>query len=537
MNKMLRILPFLLVLVIVFGLQVKWDVENKHLPFLDPFGRESSVGTTTVNRPVHVQGTDQYLWLQGPDLVVAQIDPRTGAVTETKRPVPDMDIYTLTTFKMVGEQIFWIGKDEQVKTAQWNGGAWSKPHVITKGARTLTAFAAGGKQFLLTGAGGQLVLYEIQSGQPTAVQSFPIQKASEIAFQIDQAGSVRVGVVDNPNSEYYELNVLTIDPAAPAQTVHHQVGDLSLPSGTSILEANYAIDATHSYFLLTKAGKGGNRSLDLYAVNLAQPDKAKRIVRRDAGNSNVDLMSSFSASPAAGQAQDVPFVFVAATSKNPRVEGYEVFRSTLVGGEWKAPVEQVTNMRGVTSNPVLVEAPAHVSVVFATQSSYDSFKLHYTSSDSAYAAATNQLTEDDYTDAAMSAPQYFGMAFISMFMAFGWPFLSYLYLLYFVFRKEAAIYDHATRHLTIAVGLYVVSQIVIFLNYGKIERFELYAPTWLQGGVMITIALLVMAGLSYGLALWFGRTRYERHAVVEFSYFFLLNAWMVLLGFSYFVAT
>jgi hypothetical protein len=44
--------------------------------------------------------------------------------------------------------------------------------------------------------------------------------------------------------------------------------------------------------------------------------------------------------------------------------------------------------------------------------------------------------------------------------------------------------------------------------------------------------------VSYFLTkVFYSRLRYERQALPEFSYYFAINAWTVLLGFSYFMAT
>jgi len=537
MKKILRVLPFLIVLLLVYGLQVKGDVENKFMPFTEPFGRETQVGTMTINRAPQVLGDNRYAFVQGEELIIAKIDPATRQVSEERRPVPNADIYSQTTFRLQGDMIYWLGKDQGVKQARWENGHWSGEKVIAAKSKAIHVEQAAGKTLLFTGSGSELKVLDVSGDEVKEVAHYAFVRPVAIGGSQSADGRVHIGVVDSTASELYELHYLTFDPAQMKGGPAMMVRGVSLPSGSQIYESAFGIDKSNAYYLLTKASKSGSRVMQIFAMPLGQPGPAQEVPFQKHATSELDLTSSYLAYAAPGQSVNLPFVFVANTTKNPRVSGDEVFVSHLQGGAWNPEqVQKVTNTRQATLNPVFDRQGDEMTVVFSTQSFFDQFEVHYTSTNKDYAAATNVLTRDDYLEGMMSVPRYIGFSLISLFMAVAWPVLSYLYLLYFVLSNEDSLYDHVNRHLLIAVVLYLAAQAYLFLSFGKFNNFDIYAPEWMQSGMAVIFILFVMGLFSYLCAYLFGKSRYERNALAEFSYFFALNVWTALLGFSYFLA-
>jgi len=175
-------------------------------------------------------------------------------------------------------------------------------------------------------------------------------------------------------------------------------------------------------------------------------------------------------------------------------------------------------------------------VVFTVFTSFNEYVIHYNSDAPSYAAATNVLTGDDYEYSVLQVPQYLGMMVVLFVLVMAWPVLAYVYLIWYLIKDEDELYDQPNRHFMIAIALYLLVQIAVFLNYGKFDQIALYGPEWMLSPVWFSLLIIGMGVLSWGFAYMFGRIRYERHALAEFNYFFGLNTWMVTLALSYFMA-
>ncbi|MGZ6525401.1 MAG: hypothetical protein ACXVDB_09905, partial [Tumebacillaceae bacterium] len=124
-------------------MQTKWATDNQVKPFLEPFGRESAAGHTSVNRPVQVLDQNHFVWLGDTDLKIATVDPATQKVTTESRQAPDDDLFSHTLYTMVGDDIFWIGNQDVLKRSTWQQGKWSEPVTIAKNANSVYAVQIG----------------------------------------------------------------------------------------------------------------------------------------------------------------------------------------------------------------------------------------------------------------------------------------------------------------------------------------------------------------------------------------------------------
>jgi hypothetical protein len=533
MKKFLKVFPFLLVFVCVFALQVKLDVDNRHRPFLEPFGRESQAGTTTANRQPQVLGDHTYAWLQSPNIIIATLDPAGQQIKKEERPAPADDLFASTLFRLEGDDLFWVGNKRVLKHATWKGGKWTQTEEIGKDANSVHTLPFGEATLLLTGSGNQLKLSKLAGGILQEVKSFTANKVVQIAAQTDAKGTIHVSAVNQIASDTYDLLYLTIDGKTGAATEPKKLQSLHLDSSSIIDDMTFGIDKTHGYSIMTyKSGRSNNKDLRVYSFPLDNPAAGKLSRLSDAGAPD----TSYTAYAAPGQGDSLKFVFVAEWSKNPRIEGRELFLSTLQNGQWKGDMQRLTNTLKVAVNPVFDQKGDVTTVLFAVLSGYDEYEMYYTSDDPAYAAATNVLVKDDYVKSAMQVPQYLGMAMILLVMVMAWPVLSYVYLLYLVLKKEDQLYDRPTVHLFVAILLNLATQAWVFLSYGKFENIQLYAPEWMSspGGFMLLLAILSL--VTYAFTWMFGKIRYERYALAEFNYFFGLNVWLVILGLSYYMA-
>ena len=537
MKSFLKFLPFVLMFLLTFGMQVYLDTENTNKPFLDPYGRATQAGTMTPNRPPQVLGEDRYAWLQGTNLTLSTVKAEGKQVTEEKRPLPDQDIYSRTLFQLIGDEIVWIGQDGTLKHAVWQNGAWSAPQEIGKSAESISTAQVGGKQLVLAGVDRQLKIWEVANGRLQELRSFPMKRLVYVNAATGADNILHVATVDQSSETTYSLGYLTVDPAKRIVSDLTLTKELTLSSGTLVYDSSFGIDKTHGYYLLTyKSNRRDNRQLYTYTFPLNNPKATEEVKFTGADSLNIDFEFSYGAYPLQGQGEDLPFVFSASYEKNPRATGFEVFRTTLQGGAWKPETtKRLSNLHKVTLNPVIVKSGEDTTVLFTRMSSYSDFEVWYTSDNKAYASSTNQLTKDDYLQAAMTVPKYIGIAIISLFIAMAWPVLSYCYLIYLVLKNEDVLYDRPNRHLLVAVAIYLVCQYWVFFSYAKLDNFSLYAPEWLQGNAMIALVMFGLAVLSYLFTMLFAKVRYERNAIAEFSYYFGINMWTVLLSFSYFM--
>ncbi|MGB8956118.1 MAG: hypothetical protein WCC10_12140, partial [Tumebacillaceae bacterium] len=464
MKRFLKFVPFLLMFVLTFGMQVYLDTENTYKPFLDPFGRETQAGTMTPNRPPQVLGDDRYAWLHGPNLVISTVKAESKQVTEENRPLPDQDIYSRTLFQLVGDDLFWIGKSSVLKHAVWQNGKWSAPQELGKEAESIYAAQVGGKRLLIAGVDQQLKVWNVAANGMQELRSFPAKRLVYVSGATGADNILHVGAVDQTSESNYELSYLTVDAAKGQVSDLTMTKELALSSGNMIYDSSFGIDKKNGYYLLTyKSNRRDNRQLYAFTFPLNKPAAVQEVKFEGADNQNIDFEFSYGAYPLQGQGEDLPFVFSASYVKNPRSSGFEVFRSTLQGGKWKSDsTERLSNLHRVTLNPVITKHGEDTTVLFTQMSSYEDYQVWYNSDNRNYVSSTNQLTKDDYLQSAMSVPKYIGIAIISLFIAMAWPVLSYCYLIFYVLKNEDALYDRPNRHLLIAVAIYLVSQYWVF---------------------------------------------------------------------------
>ncbi|ASS75739.1 hypothetical protein CIG75_12595 [Tumebacillus algifaecis] len=539
MKSFLRIFPYFLVFVIVFLLQIKWDAENRVLPFLEPYGRETSIGTATPNRPAQVLGDQRYAWLSEQELIIATIDPAKQTSELEKRPVPSPDIYTTTTFRYSGNDLYWVGAKRVLKHAAWENGAWGAVTSFDPDVISMELLDLGEQSYILVGTETGLKIYAATGNELSTVQSFPLKRTVYVDASVDQKGIAHIGATEQVGAESYNLLYFTFDGATQKASEFKTVKELSVGTSNLVDETVFGIDETHGYYLMTyKSSRKSTTELRAVSFALADPSPKtakdmklipKTMLGENAANSNSPYVRPV-------QEKGLQFAFVADYGKNPRNVGKEVFFSTLQNGEWKQDLERVSNTNNMGSNPVFEKQGDSTTTVFLVFAKLKTYDVLYNSNDPSYAAATNHLDRDDYTRAAMVVPQYLGMSVMLLVIAFAWPMLPFAYLFYFVVKKEDALYDQPNRHLFVSVLLYLVTQIVLFLEYGKLDSLYTYMPEWMQSGFAVSVLFVALAALSYLFTALYARTRYERSAMGEFSYFLGINVWTAMLVLSYYLA-
>ncbi|TCP52435.1 hypothetical protein EV586_11034 [Tumebacillus sp. BK434] len=540
MKSFLRIFPYVLVFVLVFLLQVKLDADNRVLPFLEPYGRETAIGTATPNRPAQVLGENRYAWLSGQELVVAQIDPAKQKSELEKRPLPSSDIYTTTTFKISGSDLYWVGEKRVLKHATWENGAWGATKSFDADVIALELLQLGEQPYLLVGTEKGMKIYQASGPALKEVASFPQQRTIYVDGAVDQQGLAHIAMMEQVGVESYNLQYLTFDGAAQKVSLKQVVKALSVGTSNIIDEMVFGMDQTHGYYFLTY--KSSRKSTtELRAVSFALNDPSPRstkdmklipktLVGEDAPNSNAPYVRPI-------QEEKLQFAFVADFGKNPRNIGREVLLSTMQNGEWQQDdLTRVSNLHSLGFNPVFDKQGDTTTMVYMKFAKLKTYDVLFNSDDQAYAAATNKIVKDDYARAAMEVPQYLGMSIMMLVIAFAWPMLPFGYLFYLVMKKEDVLYDQPNRHLLISVLLYLATQIAVFLKYGNLDTLYYYMPEWMQSGFAVAVLFVVLAVISYGFTMIYARTRYERSAMGEFSYFLGINIWTVTLGLSYYLA-
>lgn len=538
LKKFFKFFPFILTFVLLYLLQVKLDADNRHLPFLEPFGRTAEVGTTDLNREAQALGDGKYVWLQGPNLVFAELAPDGSKQTITTTPAPDTDIRTYTKFKVLGDDVFWIGKNQSLKRSTRQGKIWSTPEEIGQLAVSLDALTAGDKDFLFVGQEKQLSVYRIHRDKVELLNSFPTQKIEFLNASADNRGTVHIGGVEILSAELVNLRYLTLDPATGNLSAAAVLKDLTLPSQTKIDDHSFGIDNTHGYFLMTEEStKTMDKSIKAYAFDLTDPQAGTLfpIVPKTAGGG--PTWSAYEAVAAPGQQDQLTFAFIAGYEKNNRVGGLEMFLSSLDNGAWnEADLTRVSNTQRLALNPAFSEQDGHITVLYNVLYGSKDYRFHFNSSHPDYAKATNVLTGEDYKQSALAIPEYLVISFVLLMIAIAWPMASYAYLFWFVWKNEDVLHSQPERHLLVAIVLYLASQIAVFLNYGKLENLYHYAPEWMHTPMALTLLMVGAGVVSYLFTILFRKLSYERSALNEFSYFTGLNIWIVLIGLSYFMA-
>ncbi|PWK12818.1 hypothetical protein [Tumebacillus permanentifrigoris] len=538
MKKFLRIFPFFLIFIVIFGLQTYWETTAKNQPFLDPYGRAVKVGTMTPNRPVEWIGEHRFAYLSEKSLVLATLDPATQSTTEEKRPIPADDIFAYTNYKLLGDDLFWIGKGQTLKWAKWQGSAWSQPQEITKQATALQLQAVAGKTLLTVGREGDLRVYDVSANTPNLLKSYPLKKVTNVTAALDDQGIYHIGAVDQLSGEMYHLSYMTLDTKTWQGADPIVLRELSMSTDTSIDSSTFGVDKTHGYFLTTiKIGKLGSKTLNVYSFPLTHPTEVQQSAVVTNTMMGHEAKGVYGATLAQEQGDDgLKFAFVANYAISPRVGGYEVFIGSLQNGVWNQDAAQVSNIQKVALNPVVQYNGQELTAIFTEETTYDTFDIFANTNNPQYAAASNKLTSTDLKQAAGQVPLYFGVVIVQVFVALAWPCISYIYLMYFIIKKEDELYDNASRHFWVAVLLYLASQIFIFVSYSNLDNFRVYAPEWLQSNFAIVMLFLCFALVCYLFTLMFRKLIYERNAILEFSYFMGLNVWLSLLGISYWMA-
>ncbi|MFD2171465.1 hypothetical protein [Tumebacillus lipolyticus] len=539
MKSFLRIFPYILVFIVVLLLQVKLDADNRVLPYLEPYGRETVFSTTTPNRPVQVLGDNRYAWLSGTELVIGSLNPAKQTTELERRPLPAQDIYTTTTFKLSGSDLYWVGEKRVLKHASWQNGAWSPAKTFDTGLTALDLVQVGGQQYLLVGTEKGLKIYQAVGSQLTEVRSYQTQRAAYVKATLDARGIVHIGLIEQLGMESYMLNYLTLDAGQNKATDLQQVKQLSVGTSNLIDDSTFGIDETHGYYLMTyKSSRKSTTELRAVSFPLNQPSpetaQDMKLIPDTAMGEAAPNSSAAYVRPV--QENSLQFAFVADYAKNPRISGKEVFLSTLQGGQWTKELQRVSNSNGLGSNPVFDKQGDVTTFVYAVFAKLNTYDVLYNSNDPAYMAETNKIGKSDYTRAAMEVPRYLGMSIMILVIGFAWPMLPFGYLFFYLFRKEDALYEQPNRHLFISVLLYLATQIVVFLEYGNLDALYSYSPEWMHSSFMVSMLFVVMAVISYGFTALYARTRYERSALGEFSYFLGINLWIVILTLSYYMA-
>lgn len=540
MKSFLRIFPYVLVFVLVFLLQIKLDADNRVLPYLEPYGRETAIGTATPNRPVQVLGENRYAWLAGQEFVLAQIIPAKQKSELEKRPLPSPDIYTTTTFKLSGSDLYWVGEKRVLKHASWENGAWSAAKTFDPDVISLELLQLGEQPYLLIGTEKGMKIYQASGAALKEVANFPQQRTVYVDGAVDQQGLAHIAMLEQVGVESYNLLHLTYDGAAQKASPKHLVKALSVGTSNLIDEMVYGMDKTHGYYFLTyKSSRKSTTELRAVSFALSDPSPKtakdmklipKTMIGEDAPNSNGPYVRPI-------QEEKLQFAFVADFGKNPRNTGREVLFSSMQNGQWQQDdLTRVSNLNSLGFNPVFDKQGDTTTTVFMKFAKLKTYDVLYNSDEPAYAAATNKMGKDDYTRAAMEVPQYLGMSIMMLVIAFAWPMLPFAYLFYLVVKKEDVLYDQPNRHLLISVVLYLATQIVVFLKYGNLDTLYYYMPSWLQSGFAVAMLFVVLAATSYAFTALYARTRYERSAMGEFSYFLGINVWTVTLALSYYLA-
>lgn len=538
MKKFLRILPFFLVFIVVFGVQTYWEAESETKPFLDPFGRAEQIGTMTPNRPVELTGDDKFAYLSENNLVVTTIDPTMQTSKQEQRPIPDQDIYSYTNYKLVGDDLFWVGKEQTLKWVQWQGAdkGWSQPKEITKGVTALQFQVVAGKKLLLAGVQKELRIYDVTT-DVTLLKSYPQNKVVEIQGALDSKGVYHVGALNQLSGELYHLSYVTLDTKTWQGSDLIKLRELSLNTDSSIDTISFGSDAAYGYFLVTtKIGKLGTKNLELYSFPVADPSAVNHSYIVPKTMLGHESKGVYGASIAQNTEGALKFVFVSNSASSPRVGGYEAYIGTLQNGTWKEDATQVSNLQKVALNPVLYQKGDEMVTLFTEETTYSTYGVYVNSNNAQHAANTNKWMVSDFTHAAMQVPVYFGSAIIQFFVALAWPCLSYAYLMYFVIRKEDDLYDRVNLHFWVSVLVYLVSQIYLFLAYSNLDNFYTYAPDWLHSNFAITLLFLGFAAVSFLFTVMFRKLIYERNAIVEFSYFIAINMWLSLMAIAYWMA-
>ncbi|MGZ6550841.1 MAG: hypothetical protein ACXVDJ_11245, partial [Tumebacillaceae bacterium] len=398
MKSFYRILPFLLVFIAVFGLQTKWATDNQVKPFLEPFGRESAAGHTSVNRPVQVLDQTHFVWLGDTDLKIATVDPATQKVTTESRQAPDDDLFSHTLYTMVGDDIFWIGNQDVLKRSTWQQGKWSEPVTIAKNANSVYAVQIGKQKLLAAGLNGSMNLWTV-GDKVVPLKSYKTKKVTHINGAFDAQGNLNIGAVDEIGSSIANLLFATVDVAHVQASDLSVVQNLSMPSSMTITDNAFGLDKTHGYFLVTYMNtRSMSPSLTAYDFSLATRSGGKAVPNPYDGQ--LDLYSAFAAP---GQGDSLKFIAAGDSYKNPRALGKEVFFSTLQDGVWKKGLQRVSNSHGVAVNPTFVkQSDGSTLVLFMLQDSYEQFDIYYNSDNKTYATATNVERKADYTNAMMN---------------------------------------------------------------------------------------------------------------------------------------
>lgn len=536
MKKFFKIFPFILMFLLIFGMQVQLDVSDRFQPFPEPFGREQLLGDMTPNRPAQALGENRFAWLLEQELVIATIDPASQAVTKETRPLPDEDIYASTNFRLIGDDIVWIGDQRTLKSATWQGSAWSKAQEIATGVHSMDVGVSEDHNVLFAGVGEQLKIWEITANGVQDIRSLPFKRVVYANVTTDKQGIMHLGTLDMHGSSIYQLVYLTFDPKSKKVSEPVIQKEVSTDTSQMIFESEFGVDNTHGYYVMTFTSTKTNSSdLRLFSFPLNNPKEGiyKRLTPpTDLGPAEY----AYGAQLEPGQEDNLRMVYVAEWGKNARVGGYEVFMSTLQKGQLSEEAKRVSNSLKMSVNPAFAKSGDTTIILYSLFGDFDLYNIYYTSDDPQYAAATNKLTLDDYTYSAMNVPQYMGVAVVLMFYGLAWPIASIIYIGYFIRKREDALYDQADRHLLVAIILYLVTQIYIFLSYAKLENFHAYSPAWMHSDFAIAMVFVGFAFISYLFTKLFGKLIYERNATVEFGYFVGLNLFSLLLFLSYFMA-
>ncbi|TCS74655.1 hypothetical protein [Effusibacillus lacus] len=530
--KLTKYLPFILIALFCITVQTFMLTRQQFLPFPEPFGRESKLPPASVKQSVQPVDSNQFAYKSGAAITYVTLDEH-GNSQVFNRPLPDQDMLYPRWAK---ERAYWIGSDNHLYGSPWSQDKWGPRQMIVK--QQVTAFDVVDRKsqfpLLVWSNNDSVEVGQLMEQGAESIASLPIAGVTNLKAIPDRQGKLSIGVWAK-GSDSYEIWYAQADPASGKMERILKAKTVRLSDYSKFHDFDAGLDSTSFYlFYAIESTKTSKVTLTYVSIPLhtfSPVSEGKVSVSLADGKTTTDVYGAYVFPQ---QSDRLQLALVSSFVKD-RFDHLEPYLITFENG---TPVSQalVSGMRGIPMEPVYAKNDlGHTQVLWLSLNgrSYDVF---YTTDSPNYRERMNVLSKEDYIWSLKALPLLIGISLVAVLITFKWFPLSYAYLLAVLFFREHHFMAKARVHFWIATGLYLIMKILFIGDFYKPHAVKLmpaYMTQWYSPYILTGMIFLI----SYlSTRLWRKRLE-DRHPLMEFSYFVLVDVFATTLWYSYFLST
>ncbi|MBD0378911.1 hypothetical protein [Paenibacillus sedimenti] len=526
--------PFLIIILMIGTIHTWMLAKEQSKPYPEPFGRATALPQpATDGGPVQIVGEGAFAYRSGSTLIYMKVKEDGQYVSET-RPIPDTELFS--SYKLTGNEAFWIGSGNKLYASEWSQGVWSPRKELSGSAITgfQTTSEPNGKRVLL--AYSELELYAgiYKAGRAVSWSKLDIPGISRVQGVLDKDGSIIVvysagkdGIV---SIGYAKLEADTLRPLQ-----EDKLKDVELAAFNKMEELEFSTYGTSMIAAYRiSSSKSGKSYLRILSFPLDHPvtveDHELQIPVTASSLSDTILHPTFAKAPSGELSLLVSSVY----EKNRRLTSQEVYRIGFKDGKPTASMP-ISQSGGFAEYPAMTFIGESALVVWLDPMGDGQFHLNYATDHPAYKERTSKLTTDDIRIAAQTLPLLWGIGLLTALLGLKWIALPCLYLFALIGFRQHHYDSHPGFHFGLSIGMYLAAKALFIGDYRKATALQVMPPA-LQSLLAYFAILTLFAAIAYAVTRVWRRGLDERKVGLEFFYFVLLDGFMTNLWFSYFMS-